>query len=316
MNHSVFDLHCDTATELYLRNQPLSRNLLQLDAERLAEYESYIQVFAAFVDKKTLPGSPFRHCTEVLNHLHREIQKNGDSILLITHADDLKRAQKDKLSGAILSIEGGEALEGRISNLQKFYGLGVRLITLTWNWRNELGEGVAEDSGKGLTEFGRQVVLTMERMGMVIDVSHLSEHGFWEVAKLTKRPFVASHSCVRTLCPHPRNLRDAQIQCLIQRKGGIGVNYYPEFLTTKKSCGCDEIVRHIEYILELGGIDAVGLGSDFDGVSVLPCDMQGVQDVKQLISRMKNRNWSETIIKKVLFENFYQILIEIMSGRE
>lgn len=313
MRRKVFDLHCDTSYELCEKNQKLNKNSLQIDLKRMEEYDTYIQVFAAYVDKKTISISPMKHCLRLIHIMRKEIEESGGSLNLITNKTELNRVAAGIGHGAILSIEGGEALEGDLSTIQMYYDLGVRLITLTWNWANELADGVMEPNGGGLTSFGRKAVSMMENMGILIDVSHLSERGFWDVAEITNKPFVASHSAVKRLCSHPRNLTDAQLQCLIQRRGGIGINFFPQFLSESGRCKMEEIIKHMEYIFNLNGEDSVGIGSDFDGIAYLPEDMRGMEDVKKLISCMESHGWSETMIHKVLFENFHRIFLEIMT---
>ncbi len=313
MRHQVFDLHCDTSYELCEKKQNLGKNLLQIDLERMEEYDTYIQVFAAYVDKKTIPISPMKHCLRLIHRMRKEIADSEGRINLITNKTELNHVASGCGHGAILSIEGGEALEGDLSAIKMYYDLGVRLITLTWNWANELADGVMEPNGGGLTPFGRKAVSVMETMGILIDVSHLSEQGFWDVAEITKKPFVASHSCVKRLCSHPRNLTDAQIRCLIQRRGGIGINFFPEFLSNSGRCKMEEIVKHMEYIFNLNGENSVGIGSDFDGLAYLPEDINGIEDVKKIISCMESHGWSETMIYKVLFGNFHRIFLEIMT---
>ena len=311
--HKIFDLHCDTAFEMVQKNQCLDRNSLHLDLARMEEYDGYIQVFAAFVDQKNISVSPMNHCITLLEKLHDEIQRNRDKVMLIQNAHDLETVSKEKKIGAILSLEGGEALAGNLSALWMYHRLGVRLITLTWNWANEIADGILEPRGGGLTQFGKEAVSMMEHLGILIDVSHLSEQGFWDVAEATQKPFVASHSCVKALCSHPRNLSDAQIHCLIQRKGGIGINFYPEFLSESGRCSVEEILQHMEYILSLGGEDVLGIGSDFDGVASLPDGINGVQDIQRLILAMEEKGWDEKRREKILFSNFHRIFKETLG---
>lgn len=314
--YSVFDAHCDTIFELEEQGLPLSENSLQLDLERMREYGTYIQVFAAFVDKTDIRMSPMNHCLRLIDRYYKEITKNADRILSIETAEDLKSAVHYGGAYSLLSLEGGEALEGNISALRMYYKMGVRLITLTWNHANEIADGITESRGGGLTEFGRQAVAVMEKLGILIDVSHLSERGFWDVVECTRYPFVASHSCAKALCGHIRNLTDEQIRAVIERNGCIGINFYPDFLSDSGECGTDMIVRHIMHILELGGEDSVGLGSDFDGVDCLPRGMNGVQDIGTLLDLLKTEGIPETILSKISFVNFYRVFYEALKRGE
>ncbi len=311
--YAIFDAHCDTVYELSRQKLSLSGNSLQLDIERMEQYDTYIQVFAAYIDKMNIGCSPVRHCLDLINEYKSETGKNRGRISQIKSAQDLESAARSGGVFSILAIEGGEALGGELSALKMYYDLGVRLITLTWNYANELADGITESRGGGLTEFGRQVVRAMEDMGILIDVSHISEKGFWDVAELARYPFVASHSCAKTLCSHQRNLSDEQIRAIIDINGCIGVNFYPEFLRDSKRCSAEAIVDHIEHIIGLGGENSVGLGSDFDGVAYLPDGISGVEDMHRLLTCMKSRGFSDNMIKKAAFDNFYRVFFETMS---
>ncbi len=310
MKHYFFDAHCDTISELITKQQSLSRNILHLDFERLEEYDGYIQVFAAFVDKKNIKTTPLKHCVRLLQCAKKELNDH-----LITNREELKQIVKSGKVGGILAIEGGEALEGSLTNILRYYHMGVRLLTLTWNYQNELGEGILENSGGGLTPFGRQAIHMMEELGILIDVSHLSVKGFWDVVNHTNYPFVASHSNAKALCSHPRNLNDEQIKALIVRKGCIGINFYPAFLTAKNECHIQDIIKHMEHILSLGGENCLGFGTDFDGVDSLPREIQGVQNMKDVVFAMENAGFSSGITKKICFGNFYRIFWETLGRR-
>ncbi len=310
MEHYFFDAHCDTFSELITKQQSLFQNSFHLDLERLEEYDGYIQVFAAFIDKKNIKNTPLKHCMELLQYAKKELDNH-----LITNKEELKQIVKFGKVGGILAIEGGEALEGSLANILRYYRMGVRLITLTWNYQNELGEGVLEDSGGGLTPFGRQAIHMMEELGILIDVSHLSVKGFWDVVNHTNYPFVASHSNAKALCSHPRNLNDEQIKALIARKGCVGINFYPVFLTDKNECTIHDIINHMKYFLSLGAENCLGFGTDFDGVDSLPKEIQGVQNMKDVVFAMENAGFSSGIIKKICFGNFYRIFWETLGRR-
>lgn len=310
----IFDAHCDTGFELLEQNQKLKKNSLHLDLCRMEEYDAYFQVFASFIDQKNINCSPFNHCMATLEKLRDEISNNFSSIMMIKSACDMDIAEKENKVGAILSIEGGEALEGSLENLKTFYNLGVRLITLTWNYANEIADGITEERGNGLTEFGKKLITAMNDMGIIIDVSHLSVNGFWDVAELSTKPFIASHSCVKALCGHPRNLDDEQIEFLISHNCGIGINFYPDFLTENKRCDITDIIRHFDYILNMGGESSLGLGSDFDGVPYLPDGISGTESMKDIILAMKNSGYTDDIVENICFNNFYRLLHKILEN--
>ncbi len=311
-----FDAHCDTGSKCMENASEIKENSLHLDLDRMGRYDGYIQVFAAFVDQKNISCTPFEHCLSVLEYLRKQIMKNHNVISLITSKNDLHHVSKSGKLGGILSIEGGEALNGSLENLSLFYEMGVRLITLTWNYANEIADGVMECNGRGLTDFGKIAISAMEDMGIVIDVSHLSEQGFWDVVKHTKHPFVASHSNAKALCNHPRNLSDEQIRCIANRKGCIGINFYPLFLNQTGTAEISDILRHIEYVRGLASEDCIGLGSDFDGISSLPHGIIGVESMGDFLAILKNAGYSDTFLEKLCFGNFYRIFDETMGRRK
>ncbi len=316
MKQIFFDAHCDTGSQCLVKGVDIKRNSLHLDFDRMEMFDAYIQVFAAFVDKKQISCSPLEHCVSVLNYLRQHIDENKEFISMITTKEELSHVIESGKAGAILSIEGGEALCGSLENLYLYHEMGVRLITLTWNYANEIAEGVCEDHGGGLTEFGKKTVAAMEDLGIVIDVSHLSEKGFWDVVEYTRFPFVASHSNAKAICNHARNLTDKQIACMIKRRGCIGINFYPEFLSDTGLSKISDIMRHMEHILNLGGEDCLGLGSDFDGVSCLPEGVFGVESMRDIWLMLQERKISPSQMEKICFGNFYRIFMETMSRRK
>lgn len=309
----IFDAHCDTIYELDCQGLELCKNPLQLDIERMSEYEGYIQVFAAFVDKTDIKTSPMKHVLRLIDTYEAETEKNAGKISIIETAEDLKKAHTLGGIHSILSIEGGEALEGSIPAIRMFHRVGVRLITLTWNHANELADGICEGRGAGLTDFGKAAVSEMERLGILIDVSHLSEAGFWDVDSCAKYPYVASHSCAKALCSHPRNLTDDQIRAIAEKGGCIGVNFYPEFLSDDGVCDIERLAEHIEYMINIAGEDVVGLGSDFDGIERLPNGMCGAESMRHLADLLSRRGMTDGCLEKVFYGNFYRVFSESLG---
>ena len=308
----VFDAHCDTVFELCEDNSGLFKNNKHIDIERLSEFDTYVQIFAAFIDKKNISMSPMNECLRLIDKYKSELKLNRDRISPIESLSDLIKAECGGVH-SILSIEGGEALEGDIANIKKFYDMGVRLITLTWNYANELADGISEERGGGLTEFGKKAVSVMEDIGIMIDVSHLSYKGFFDVAENTRYPFAASHSCVKSLCSNQRNLDDEQIKTIINRNGFIGVNFYPLFLYDSGKCKAEKITEHIRYILDMGGENVVGLGSDFDGVSYLPDDMKDVMDMRKVLTMIKEMDISDKTKENIAFGNLYRLFYDLFK---
>jgi membrane dipeptidase len=195
------------------------------------------------------------------------------------------------------------------------YKLGVRLLTLTWNQRNQIADGAGESrTGSGLTEFGLKVIGEMNNLGMLIDVSHLSETGFWDVIKRSNAPIVASHSNCYALCPHLRNLKDEQIKAIADKGGVIGITFVPNFLTQeKRKTTVEDVAKHIDYLVEKAGVDYVGLGSDFDGTGGLPLGLEGVDKIPNITEELLNQGYKEKDIKKILGENFLRVFKEVVG---
>ena len=186
--------------------------------------------------------------------------------------------------------------------------LGVRALTLAWNDDNELTDGIMSKRGAGLTKFGFDVVSKMNEIGMIIDVSHITVKGFWDVVDTSKKPVMASHSCAHSICPHARNLNDDQIKALIKNDGMIGINLYPPFLNSENKADISDVLRHIEHILSLGGLDSLGLGSDFDGIDFCCENLESSDKLYILFDEMLKIGYSEDIIKKLSHNNFLSFL--------
>lgn len=300
------DAHCDTISRIYDKNQSLYKNDGHVDLERLKKQNNHIQFFAVWVDQKFGPCLNLIRCLEIIDKFHSETEKNALPVI--------KTAQDVDGGGALLSVEGGGVLCGRLCNVRILYRLGVRAITLTWNDRNELGDGVGEgESAGGLSLFGRSVVAEMNRLGMAVDVSHLSEKGFWDVAQISSQPFIASHSNAKKLCGHFRNLTDGQITEIVKRNGFIGINFCADFLKEKKATVKD-IIAHIEHIMSLGGGHVLGFGADFDGIDDMPEGIAGVEDMHKVIAELEKLNYSPRQIEGILHANLSRALKQILKN--
>ena len=313
----IFDGHCDTILEVMNHRRTLEKKSTtgHLDIPRMKEGGIDVQFFAVFIEDIYKPDRSLKRTLQLIDCFYREIENNHDDILLVTNYNQIKEANRAGKIAAILSIEGGEALEGDLGVLRVLYRLGVRLLTLTWNQRNQIADGIGESrTGSGLTEFGLKVIDEMNRLGMLIDVSHLSETGFWDVIKRSKTPIVASHSNCYALCPHLRNLKDEQIKALTDKGGVIGITFVPNFLTQeKRKTTVKDVVKHIDYLVEKAGIDCVGLGSDFDGTGSLPLGLEGVDKIPNITEELLDRGYKEKDIKKILGENFLRVFKEVVE---
>ena len=340
MKFSYMDLHADTITRAMGENASLQKNNLHIDFERLAMLDKpIVQVFAVFVATEYLKN-PFAYANSAIDFFERELAKS-DTLKLALTFDDVARNANANKSSAILALEGGEPLEGRLENLAHFARRGVRIITLTWNRENELGYGVGASPNStceamGLKPFGVEVVKEMNARGMIIDVSHLNEAGFWDVHKHSTRAFIASHSNAFSVTAHKRNLRDSQIKAIMEKGGLVGINLYPSFLCNGEPtrlrgdselmfCGnrkaptsqsakrgeaaasMEDILAHIEHLSKLGAGKGIALGTDFDGVPVLPSGISDVTSLKFLESCITER-LGEDIARAVMAGNFYEFL--------
>lgn len=312
MNYSLIDGHCDTIVKLLRDKGNLYCNNKHLDIKRLKEYQSALQFFAIWLNPSFYPIA-LKQTIKSIDFYYQQVGLNKE---FITHVNTYEEICKNKTEGkvsALLSLEGGEALEGELSSLRMFYRLGVRAMTLTWNHRNELADGVAERETKGgLTVFGKEVVKEMNRLGMIVDVSHLSEAGFCDVEKIAEKPYIASHSNAKAICDVPRNLSDTQIKAIAERGGMIGINLYPPFVAKKEKVNIEDIMLHIDYIIKLVGADILGLGCDFDGIDSSPIDICQVSDIKKLLEQIE-RKYGASIAEKIAEKNYMRFLKEILQ---
>lgn len=372
----IIDMHCDTISELADRGGQLRKNNGQLDLKRLRESGYLVQNFALFVDigkcapwadrgqlqasrrecggaeqrwmsppRKMGAPTPWERVCALYEVYRTELEKNKDRIVpVLCYEDILKNEASGKLS-ALLTVEEGAVCGGSFKRLRELYDMGVRMLTLTWNYRNELGwpatcrslgKNMEETKGNetekcgsgvrdevtdsayvahGLTETGRDFVAEMERLGMIPDVSHLSDAGFDAVWECTKKPFVASHSNARAVCPSLRNLTDDRIRRLAERGGCIGLNYYDKFLVDGGSEDpevlWDALIRQVRHITDVGGTEVLGLGSDFDGIPTNPA-LPGAEAMPVLWERLKTAGFTESRLDGIFWKNVLRVYRETL----
>ena len=286
----IFDAHCDTLSEMYDKNQHFGKNSLHIDLDRMSKYEKYTQVFAIFTPPERKDAAK-EYVKEITALFYDEMAKNG--VTVCRNYTDLVKSKTRQ--NAFLSIEGAECVES-ISDLSELKENGVFMIAPTWNFRNKIACGVMEEEDTGLTEFGKEAVREMDRLGIILDVSHLSEKSFFDAVEIFKKPIVASHSNSKIVVNHKRNLTDEQFLIIKNSGGVVGINLYPDFLG-------ENAKSHIDHFLALGGEDNIGLGCDFDGVDRLPDGIHGMEDIEKL-----ELPYSETIYKKITESNFLRVL--------
>jgi len=297
-----FDAHCDTLYEMTFFKKELWQNDLKLDLKRIKNYDSYTQVFAIWLENEEKAEEKF---LKMVCKFDEEIEKNSQKIMKCTSFSEFKSAKSEKKCAAFLSLEGANCVK-KAEDIGFVFKKGVRIIQLTWNGENLLAGGVNSDTG--LSKLGKQCIFQMERLGIVADVSHLNEKSFWEVIKNYKRPIIASHSNSKSLCPHVRNLTDEQFLAICRSDGCVGINFFPDFLTTKNTCNAEDIIHHIRHFLKLGGENHIGLGSDFDGTKTLPAGILGAEDMGKIITLLERAKIRDNVIDKITHENFERII--------
>ena len=299
-----FDLHCDTMTECALHDKPLKQNDLHVSLEKVRALESYAQCYAAWIPDNLRGEEAFGRFCRIADRLEKEVRENKEALALCRAPGDLGRAAAQKKHAAIFTVENGAALGGDLSNIAAFRERGVKMCTLTWNGENELGRGVLAEGALGLTEFGRQAVRGFEEAGILIDLSHASPELFYDAAQVARGPLAASHSNAKALCGHPRNLTDEQF-CVIRDSGGlVGLNFYRSFLNDRpEEASMEDVLRHAEHFLSLGGEDVLAMGGDWDGAA-LPGDMAaGLAAVPELYELFLRHNYPEGLLRKIFYEN-------------
>ncbi len=279
---------------------------LQQSAAKLQKSGIDVQVFVTYVDPSFTPSEQLYKVLSSLHRFHTDVEKNG-AVELVTTSGDIEKLIASRTTGAILSLEGADAINGQIAVLHALYRLGIRWIGITWNGANSLADGVGEERGAGLTNFGKEAVAEMQRLGIVVDVSHLAWRGVEDVLSMTKKPMVASHSNAHAVYPHRRNLPDELIQGIVQSGGTVGVTFVPHFIGGNESQSIDDLILHMEHLLRVAGPDGVALGSDFDGITETLVNLRNGEEYPALLDRLIDEFGME-IAKKVAGENLLRVL--------
>ncbi|ALS21716.1 MULTISPECIES: dipeptidase [Paenibacillus] len=264
----VIDGHCDVLLKMYLDPAidfyDVHTSPMDVTYSRMLHSNVKLQCFAIYLPER-ITQPHFDHYLEYINIFYQKIVRSG-LIQAVKTRGDLELVMNGRVPGALLTLEGADALYGNPLYTRTLYHLGVRMIGVTWNYANWAADGVLEPRQGGFTRKGKSFIKDCNDLGILLDVSHLSEAAFWDLAAASAKPFVATHSNVKRLCGHPRNLDDEQIRALIRVDGRIGVTFVPWFVESSGKASVDDVVRHMEYICALGGERQLVLGSDFDGI--------------------------------------------------
>jgi membrane dipeptidase len=305
------------------------------DLARIREGGLDAQFFSVWVSPEFYdPGDPGRarqRALDTIEVLREQVYRHADAVEMAESVDDVRRIVSSGKLAALIGLEGGHAIADDLETLRLFYREGARYMTLTWSFSH----GWADSSGDvddpdvphhgGLSDFGREVVREMNRLGMIVDISHVSDETFWDVMEVTHAPVMASHSSVRAIADHPRNLSDDMLRGVAKNGGVVMINFFTMYLDPEKTTGWKFfkdwvwnlggsptplalLADHMDHVVEVAGIDHVGLGSDFDGAPTLPDGMKDVGDYPNLTLELLRRGYSEEDLRKVLGENALRVM--------
>lgn len=309
MGICAFDAHCDTILRCWHTGEGMRRNGGDLDLERGRGFERYCQFFAIFTQDDMAPG---KNAWEVYEEQYalfrRQMEEHRDIVTHCRSGAEAAQAHREGKIAAFLSVEGAHSLDCDIDKLRLAYDRGVRAVNITWNNPNLLSGTNWEERERGLSREGREFVKEMQRLGMLVDVSHISDPGFWDIMEIAERPIMASHSNARALCPHPRNLTDEQFTAIIKNRGVVGLNLCREFVGGEENA--DMLVRHLDHFLALGGEKTVALGGDLDGCTTL----DGIGDIagwRVLYDELLRRNYPQSLIDDLFFNNLMRVVNQL-----
>lgn len=309
----LVDTHNDFIWQVYKSGVDFGKDnrSTQSDLPKFIEGGVDVQVFAIWIPTNKVRQS-YSFTKGQIDRLRSIEEENNEQFEIADSFEDMKKILEAKKVCGLMSIEGGTAIGSDLDNINEFFNLGVRYIGLTWNNSNNIGTSARDEQKKGieggLTEFGVEVVKRMDEVGMLIDVSHLSEGAFWDVIKTTKNPIIASHSNCYAIHPHYRNLTDEQIKAIADGGGVIDVNFHNGFLGGST---VDKIVEHIDHIKELVGVDYIGIGSDFDGGINPPVDLYDATQYPEITRELVERGYTEEEIRKILGLNFIRVFKQV-----
>jgi membrane dipeptidase len=355
------DTHADTPSEYMEHHFDLGawNKRGDFDYARMKAGGLNAEFFAAYVPPRYAHNGAAAYCMKIMETIHEMVDGYPQLVGFATSTTDIRNAVREGKGAILIGIEGGHAIENSIELLRAFYRAGARYMTLTHTNSNDWADSSGDEpKHNGLTPFGREVVLDMNRLGMLVDISHVSDKTFYDVLETTKAPVIASHSSARALCEAKRNMTDDMLRALAKNGGVADVNFYPEFLSNEvlhaaeqrdeklktqiaelKTKFPDEgpefdsgvrklyaenplppvsytrIVDHIDHMVKVAGIDHIGIGSDFDGISVVPVGMEDVSKLPAIRDELKRRGYSDADIHKIMGENFMRVFSDVERVR-
>ena len=314
------DTHTDTP--LWFTRGDFSvgkRKSNQVSIQKMEEGKLDAQFLGIFLAQKerdeASSQAAVEKCIKMIENTYADVAKYQDGCGIALTEEDAFRLKAEGKKAFFLGIENGYAIGKDIKNVKKFKDMGIQYMTLSHSYDNDIcnSSSNTEDASKGLTAFGRKVVKEMNKVGMLIDVSHVSEGTFWDVIKLSKDPVFASHSSVRALCDHDRNLTDEQLRALAKNGGVIHICIYDGYLNNDaKAASVDDVVKHIDHAVKVAGIDHVGIGSDFDGGGGVP-GCTGDNDMINITVKLIEKGYSEEDIRKIWGGNFFRVMNQVIN---
>lgn len=297
----LFDLHCDTIERMEELGEDMLTDKTQLSLKYLPQIEKWCQTFAIFIPDSKRGVDAVSYYEQVLAYFHKMLQKHADIVEMANTADDIRRITGSKKCAALLSVEGGAVLDGKLENIEKLKKDGVKMMTLTWNGANELASGNVNPE-MGFTAFGREAVREMERQNIIVDVSHLNDKGMEELMGFATKPIIATHSNLRSVCSHKRNVTEEMFKYIVEHKGLCGLNLLHGFVSDEPMKDSKaELFRHVYRMLELGGEDVIACGSDFDGGITSQMDNPAL--FASFGDYMVDHGISRRVSDKIMFEN-------------
>ena len=304
MDLRLFDLHCDTPTELYTHCTALDKNGLHVSLEGASVFSQYVQIMAIWSNRVMTDASAYANFHKVADYLMNEFERLDDRVTYIRRGDALDGVMAEGRTAAFLAVEDARILENNPTRLPILYARGVRFLTLVWG--GESCVGGAHDTSLGLTDFGKQTVRDCFALGVVPDISHASVETAAETLALAEeygKPVIATHSDAYSVCPHSRNLRDDQFERVKKSGGIVGICLCPAHLAREpEKASLTDIIKHIEHYLSLGGEDTVAMGADLDGTD-LPIGFSSVADLEKIANELSRLHYTDTLIDKLFFAN-------------
>ncbi|WP_347552726.1 dipeptidase [Pseudalkalibacillus hwajinpoensis] len=283
---NVYDAHCDVLCKMWQDPSLSFENGVGLhtNLEQMRKSGAKFQMFAIYVPESVPESAKFDCALDMVDIFHEKVIKPYDEVLPVYSKEEVENLPDGKI-GVMLTLEGCDAIGKDVVRLKTLIRLGVRSVGLTWNYGNATADGILESRAAGLSDFGKRVVDLHNQHRIWTDVSHLSVRAFWDVID-QGRYVIASHSNAKAICTHPRNLDNHQLTALIEKDSLIGVTFVPKFLRNDRNAGISDIIHHIEHICSLGGVNNIGIGSDFDGIDQVPAGLERYDHYPRLIEEL------------------------------